>query len=117
MLDKFLSKLFEKISSSTQTPLSLSNWLDDDSNIANTKYINVELLSVFINEVLRDLEAEKIREESKKPIEKFMYIEDGSVDTDELIAELEITNPEIKVIVYRHGSQPPHLFDIQSNDK
>lgn len=48
----------------------------------------------------------------EKIIQKFMYIEDGSVDTDELIVELGRTNPEIKVIVYRHGSQPPKLFDV-----
>lgn len=52
----------------------------------------------------------------EKTIQKFMYIEDGSVDADELIEELERTNPEIKVIVYRSGSRLPYLVDVQSND-
>lgn len=52
----------------------------------------------------------------EKTIQKFMYIEDGSVDTDELIEELGRTNPEIRVIVYRQGSRLPYLVDVQSND-
>lgn len=45
--------------------------------------------------------------------DKFLFIEDGSVDFDELKKELEKTNPEIKVIVYRQGSNMPQLVDIK----
>ncbi|MDE6399133.1 MAG: hypothetical protein K2L51_07415 [Clostridiales bacterium] len=47
------------------------------------------------------------------PYEKFLLIEDGSVDLDELKEELEKTNPEIKIIVYRQGSVRPLLVDIK----
>lgn len=46
-----------------------------------------------------------------KPFKKFMYVEDGSVDTDELIETLEQTNPEIKVIVYRQGADRPYMTE------
>lgn len=43
--------------------------------------------------------------------------EDGSVDVDELSNDLFITNPEIKVIVYRQGSNPPILSDRSSYER
>jgi len=47
------------------------------------------------------------------PYEKFLLIEDGSVDLDDLKEELEKTNPEIKVVVYRQGAVRPLLVDIK----
>lgn len=47
------------------------------------------------------------------PYEKFLFIEDGSVETDSLILELEETNPEIKVVVFRQGSVKPELVNIE----
>ena len=49
-----------------------------------------------------------------KPYKKFMFVEDGSIETDELIFELEKTNPEIKVIVYRMGARQPELIEIKT---
>lgn len=46
-------------------------------------------------------------------IKKFLFIEDGSVDTDELGKRL-VSNPEIAVVVYRQGSLPPLLVDIKN---
>lgn len=46
-----------------------------------------------------------------KTYTKIMYVEDGSVDVPELESEL----PDTKIIVYRQGSCPPELKDIQSN--
>lgn len=48
-----------------------------------------------------------------KPYKKFLFIEDGSIDSDDLAIELEKTNPEIKIIVYRQGSRPPELISIK----
>lgn len=69
-----------------------------------------ERFEIF-NEVAKLTEEQK-QEESKKPYKNFMIVEDGSVDTDELIAEMERTNPEIKVIVYRQGAVPPILINL-----
>lgn len=57
----------------------------------------------------------EVWQEQKEHIsyDKFLFIEDGSVDFDELKKELEKTNPEIKVIVYRQGSNMPQLVDIK----
>lgn len=52
------------------------------------------------------------------PYEKFLLIEDGSVDLGELKEELEKTNPEIKIIIYRQGSVRHFLVDIgECNEK
>lgn len=46
----------------------------------------------------------------------FMFIEDGSVDVESLIDDLNAHNPEIKVIVYRRGSNPPALIGYEEGD-
>ena len=43
-------------------------------------------------------------------IKNIIYVEDGSIDVDELIAELDETT---KVIVYRQGSTPPKVEQLQ----
>lgn len=48
-----------------------------------------------------------------KPYEKFLFVEDGSVFTDELETSLMLNNPEIKLIVYRQGAPKPELVDIK----
>lgn len=40
----------------------------------------------------------------------FLYVEDGSVDYDELVEDLALHNPGIKVILYRQGSAKPELI-------
>lgn len=54
---------------------------------------------------------QEIRRISK--IKKFLFIEDGSVDTDDLGKRLA-SNPEIAVVVYRQGSLPPQLVDVKN---
>ena len=43
-------------------------------------------------------------------IKNIIYVEDGSIDVDELIAELDETT---KVIVYRQGSTSPKVEQLQ----
>ena len=49
------------------------------------------------------------------PIKKFIFVEDGSVDTDELEESLYRRNPEIKMIVHRQGSMPPMLINAKED--
>ena len=68
---------------------------------------------ITINKVLELVKeiSFRLKEEKKylTPKTKFLYVEDGSVDVDELSEELFATNPEIKVIVYRQGAHIPVL--------
>lgn len=52
---------------------------------------------------------------TKQPYTKFLFIEDGSVDTDSLEKDLRKHNPEIKVVVYRQGANAPQLVDIKES--
>lgn len=54
---------------------------------------------------------QKIRRISK--IKKFLFVEDGSVDTDDLDKRLAST-PEIAIVIYRQGSLPPLLVDVKN---
>lgn len=44
-------------------------------------------------------------------VEQFMFVEDGSIDITKL-HDLKKRNPEIKVIVYRQGSQCPIIKEV-----
>lgn len=45
------------------------------------------------------------------PIKQFLFVEDGSVDSDKLIETLGTKNPEIEVVIYRQGASMPKLID------
>ena len=47
----------------------------------------------------------------KLPTKQILFVEDGSVDLDELKTALQGT--DIKVIVYRQGSKMPQLVNLQ----
>lgn len=84
-------------------------------NQSNEKFISLAEITRFIQD-MRHIEEQdkerKIREEKfKTPVQKFLFIEDGSVDVDELIDKLYYSNPEIKVVIYRQGCNPPKLID------
>lgn len=44
---------------------------------------------------------------------RLLLIEDGSVDADELIKDMQDHNPEIKVILYRQGATAPQLLSLE----
>lgn len=50
-----------------------------------------------------------IDEIDKRLGKRYLLVEDGSVDTDNLIEELE--NENIKVIVYRQGASKPEFLN------
>lgn len=49
----------------------------------------------------------------KKKITRLLFIEDSSVDLDELE---ELKDIGIKIIVYRAGSQKPELWNLHNED-
>ena len=66
------------------------------------------------NEGVKTVSQNKNRK-PKQPYTKFLFVEDGSVDTDSLEKDLKKHNPEIKVVVYRQGAVMPQLVDIKEN--
>jgi hypothetical protein len=72
---------------------------------------------------IKDLEREttavlnelRIEELETTPIQKFIFVEDGSIDTDDLEQRLFTSNPEVKVIVYRQGSRAPEVVEVKKN--
>lgn len=113
MLDRFLLNLYERIIDNCIPAKDIDYLIKEDDLDKNKNFIPVDILKIHIEDIKRKLAEEQMREEAKKPYKKFMFIEDGSVDIDDLIFEMERTNPEIKVIVYRQGSNRPELLDIK----
>jgi hypothetical protein len=77
---------------------------------AEEKFVPLGFITGFIRDSLARVEQAKIIEQERRPIEKFLFVEDGTVDTDELIGTLSIKNPEIHVVVYRQGGRPPEII-------
>ena len=69
--------------------------------------VSVDQIRTIVSNYMYDVDNEP------RPVEKFMFVEDGSVDADELTESLNLTNPEIKVIVYRQGGRTPELVDVE----
>lgn len=76
------------------------------------KFVPLETLTRFIDNIRAREEQEKRDDELKKPIKKFLFVEDGSVDCDELTETLSVKNPEIEVVVYRQGAREPQLKEV-----
>lgn len=62
------------------------------------------------------MDKEKTYNNLPPKIKKFLFIEDGSVDTDDLDKRLA-SNPEIAIVIYRQGSLPPQLVDLKNGGK
>lgn len=76
------------------------------------KFVPLSIITRFIDECKT---RERIEEDEKRrntPIKKFLFVEDGSVDCDDLTADLERQNPEIKVVIYRQGAREPQLKEV-----
>lgn len=76
------------------------------------KFVPLGILTRFVDDIRAREEQERKDEELKKPIKKFLFVEDGSVDCDKLIEDLSMKNPEIKVVVYRQGAREPQLKEV-----
>lgn len=79
-----------------------SKGLDEKSNFVPQKP----------NDGVKTVSQDKNRK-PKQPYTKFLFVEDGSVDTDSLEKDLKKHNPEIKIVVYRQGAIMPQLVDIK----
>ena len=61
----------------------------------------------------RILQLEKeLQIKNNKGYTKFLFVEDGSVDSDNLIEDLKIKNPEIKVVIYRKSAEKPIILNL-----
>lgn len=116
MLDRFIRNLYERIIDNTIQAKDVNFLIEEEEINKKDDLIPVYMLKQEIDRIQHQLNIEKadkeMLERKTTPIKKFLYVEDGSVDTDSLIQGLEITNPEIRVIVYRQGSKPPILLDV-----
>lgn len=107
--------LTDLMSISSQTAKSVAEIVIDNQNgdaPTDFKFVPLVALTDLINDVRAREQEEKDREQYTKPVKKFLFVEDGSVDCDKLTEDLSIKNPEIKVVVYRQGAREPQLKDI-----
>lgn len=111
-LDRFLLNLYDAIINYDVSAKDIQYLINDGEFRENEKFISVERLKADIDRIKQAMLQQKEENKRNQPIKKFLYIEDGSVDIDQTILELERTNPEVKVIVYRQGANMPKLVDV-----
>ncbi len=104
MKDKFVKILLGELNRIELTAGIVKQDLDEKYFSSSTRLIPIDKVLEMVADISCKLDSEK---QYLTPKTKFLYVEDGSVDVDELSEELFVTNPEIKVIVYRQGSHPP----------
>lgn len=84
------------------------------------KYISVGVVLQYIKEIPERVKAldeeEKAKERAKVPVKQFLFVEDGSVDTDEITKRLAVSNPETCLVVYRQGSRRPEIQTVEGTD-
>lgn len=116
MIDKFLSKLYEAIGLEALTAEEIRYLLEEDDLDKRFRYVPLGAIFDMINTIKKDVKREKLaeqqREEWHRPYKKFMFVEDGSVDIEQLEEEMEAKHPEIKVVVYRQGAKRPELIEV-----
>lgn len=89
-------KLFETIFESLVT-----------QTIVQEKGLTGEDIGKIANRLLFDIQMANYTK-----VEKFLFVEDGSCDTED-IKSLYISNPEIKVIIIRQGGRMPELKEVK----
>ena len=84
---------------------SVNRFFNEHTNIKNNDkpYVISNIIDDIVNVIKRA---------NFETVEKFLFVEDGSVNLDELDS-LAITNREIKVIVVRQGGRIPELKEVK----
>ena len=89
----------------------LLTYFDTNKFFNNHTHISDDERSYVISNIIDDI-ITTIKNTNFKEVEKFLFVEDGSVDLDELDS-LTITNPEIKVLVVRQGGRVPEIKEAK----
>lgn len=117
MIDRFLRNLYERVNLDSIEAEDIDYLIREQKFNKHTKVIPINILQLHANEILEQLSREEFekqeQEKQLKPYKKFLFVEDGSVDADNLIGELKCKNPEIKIVIYRAGSNKPEFLELQ----
>lgn len=118
MIDKFLYRLLNKLDLNTIKGEQIARDYEQNVDMGENRFVPLDMVKWEAENILEMIRVEECQNRiSKTPIKKFLFIEDGSVDIDDLIQDIENKNPEIKVVIYRQGAQPPLLKDIGVNNE
>ena len=75
----------------------------------------------FIEDIVNNIKCGNIidiRDKNLIKVEQLLFIEEGSLDNiTEFITQLSLTNPEIKVVIYKHGYNTPEIKYTKNIDK
>lgn len=110
MKDKFIKELLKELDHMAVTTAQVKRDVNKGIVEKDARMIPLSRLLGVINNLDRLIEMEN---KETAPKTKIMYVEDGSVDYDELVESLSNTNPEIKVVLYRQGSRTPEIINLE----
>lgn len=112
--EEILAKLSEECANTIITVGELKKGIEQGLR-EDERFVPYWAIQQFIEYVRQTEKWEEDIRIASTHIKQFLFVEDGSVDSDNLIETLETKNPEIKVVVYRQGAVRPQLVDMANN--
>lgn len=112
MIDKekfILDNLFKEVVNKTISGEQVIEDCKKNENIKRENFISTQFLNFIIDSLGQEFE---IKKREREPIKKLIFVEDGSIDIDDLEEELSIRNTDMKIVVYRNGSNKPEIKEI-----
>lgn len=110
VIDEFVKILYDQLNRIELTAGMVKQDLDKGIIQDSERLIPINKVLEIVNGISIRLEYER---RDFTPKTKFLCVEDGSVDVDELSETLYTTNPEIKVVVYRAGGAIPVIKEVE----
>lgn len=115
-INNFFNKFLAESAIHSVEGRDIVDWCEEGSLTNMDKFIRIDMIKRIYDEIKKEYEMIEFQKSTHQSKKKFLFVEDGSVDTDALIEELHITNPEIKVVIYRQGTDKPELKELGGND-
>jgi hypothetical protein len=120
MTNRLIRELLERLMQDATVTLTKKEIIALEAINDGQRFIDVQSLISLIRDIECKIAYENHMTEIDKkrltPKTKFLYVEDGSVDLEELEDKLFDTNPEIQIVTYRQGSCPPSLVIYKEKD-
>lgn len=111
-IENFFNKFLAELAIHSIEGKDIADSCEESDFAKRHKFVSIEMATQFYQDMKQGYEQMELQKLYKQPKKKFLFIEDGSVDTDNLIEELYDTNPEIKVVIYRQGANKPELKEL-----
>ena len=112
--EEILAILTEKCADTVLPADKLAECINNGDFFEHERFVPYSAIQAAMNFIRQKEQDEECMRVANLPIKQFLFVEDGTVDVDNLEEDLGTKNPEIKLVVYRQGAKTPKLVDIRA---